>query len=95
MNAKFDSGVLEHGKRYMICIHADKDLLKHELWEEELPAVSSCSDGVVVDLTKPTAGNVWIGLEKGTLFQVGHNIKTVLIYATPLKIFMILVRPCL
>ncbi|XP_022107048.1 uncharacterized protein LOC110988105 [Acanthaster planci] len=52
---------LEHGKRYRICIHADEVTVQHELWNEPLPAVSSCSDGVVVDTTPPTPGSVWIG----------------------------------
>ncbi|XP_022103295.1 uncharacterized protein LOC110986023 [Acanthaster planci] len=60
---------LSHGKRYRICIHADEVTLKHELWEELLPAVSSCSDGVVVDTTPPTPGSVWIGWSQHQIYQ--------------------------
>ncbi|XP_022102003.1 uncharacterized protein LOC110985345 [Acanthaster planci] len=60
---------LEHGMRYRICIHADEVTLEHELWKEELPAVSSCSDGVVVDTTPPTPGPVWIGWSQHRTYQ--------------------------
>ncbi|XP_038051300.1 uncharacterized protein LOC119724354 isoform X2 [Patiria miniata] len=61
--------VLEHGMRYRICIHADEMTLEHELWNEQLPAVSSCSDGVVIDTTPPTPGSVWIGWDQHQTYQ--------------------------
>ena len=61
---------LMHGKRYRICIHADQKTIKHEVWTETLPPVSSCSDGVVVDTTPPTPGSVWIGWNQHQVYQV-------------------------
>ncbi|XP_038050780.1 uncharacterized protein LOC119723938 isoform X2 [Patiria miniata] len=61
--------VLAHGMRYRICIHADAVTLEHELWNEPLPAVSSCSDGVVIDTTPPTPGSVWIGWNQHQTYQ--------------------------
>ncbi|XP_038050540.1 uncharacterized protein LOC119723761 [Patiria miniata] len=61
--------VLAHGKRYRICIHADEVTLEHELWNEPLPAVSTCSDGVVIDTTPPTPGSVWIGWNRHQAYQ--------------------------
>ncbi|XP_038057739.1 uncharacterized protein LOC119729229 [Patiria miniata] len=61
--------VLHHGKRYRICIHADEVTLEHELWNELLPAVSRCSDGVVIDTTPPTPGSVWIGWDQHQTYQ--------------------------
>ncbi|XP_022103276.1 uncharacterized protein LOC110986013 isoform X2 [Acanthaster planci] len=60
---------LLHGRRYRICIRADEVTLEHELWNEPLPAVSSCSDGVVVDTTPPTPGSVWIGWSQHQNYQ--------------------------
>ncbi|XP_041351011.1 uncharacterized protein LOC121369994 [Gigantopelta aegis] len=51
---------LERGKHYYICIYAKEKVLKHEKWTELLPEVKECSDGVVLDLTKPLGGRVWV-----------------------------------
>ncbi|XP_035661568.1 uncharacterized protein LOC118405866 [Branchiostoma floridae] len=51
---------LQHGRRYHICVHANKTLQVFEKWSMELPAVSACSDGITVDHTPPTPGKVWI-----------------------------------
>ncbi|XP_078661603.1 uncharacterized protein LOC144905733 [Branchiostoma floridae x Branchiostoma belcheri] len=51
---------LQQGRRYHICIHANKTLQVFETFSQELPAVSACSDGVTVDRTPPTPGRVWI-----------------------------------
>ncbi|XP_038050879.1 uncharacterized protein LOC119724031 [Patiria miniata] len=65
--------VLVHGKRYRICIHADEVTLEHEFWNEPLPAVSSCSDGVVIDTTPPTPGSVWIGWDRHQTYQTSSS----------------------
>ena len=52
---------LEEGDRYYVYIHAPAITLAHELWDEPLQAVSSCSNGIVVDTQAPVAGEVWIG----------------------------------
>ena len=64
---------LEHGRRYLVCVHADNTTLEYERWTQTLPAVSACSDGVVVDLTPPSPGAVWIGQEQPHPYQVGHE----------------------
>ena len=70
MNELFEHNELIHGTRYTVCLHADRKLIQHETWIEDLPATSSCSDGVVVDFTPPTEGRLWIGHNPGTLYQV-------------------------
>ncbi|XP_038071216.1 uncharacterized protein LOC119740085 [Patiria miniata] len=60
---------LQHGSCYRICIHANRVVLQHETWNQTLPSVSSCSDGVVVDTTPPTPGSVWIGGGQHQAFQ--------------------------
>ncbi|XP_022105050.1 uncharacterized protein LOC110986986 isoform X2 [Acanthaster planci] len=64
---------LEHGKRYRICIHADEVTLEHQGWNEQLPAVSSCSNGVVIDTTPPTPGSVWVGGNKHQHYQSSNS----------------------
>ena len=72
MNEIFESSnVLVHGTRYTVCVHADLTVIQHETWIETLDPVSSCSDGIVVDLTPPTAGQLWIGSNSGIVYQVG------------------------
>ncbi|WAR04731.1 hypothetical protein MAR_020100, partial [Mya arenaria] len=56
MNAKFDVGVIKHGKRYIVCIHANETYLYHEKWTQHLDEFMECSDGVTVDITPPIAG---------------------------------------
>jgi hypothetical protein len=71
MNEIFEgSDQLIHGTRYTVCVHADYTTMLHETWTEELQEISACSDGIVIDLTPPTAGIVWIGSNRGTLYQV-------------------------
>ncbi|XP_071964161.1 uncharacterized protein [Antedon mediterranea] len=60
---------LKHGSKYFICIHAEKTMKYHEKWTEVLPELSSCSDGVVIDLTPPTPGDVWLGWQRGNIYQ--------------------------
>ncbi|XP_071954211.1 uncharacterized protein [Antedon mediterranea] len=60
---------LKHGSKYFICIHAEKTTKYHEKWTEYLPELSSCSDGVVIDHTPPTQGDVWLGWKKGDRYQ--------------------------
>ncbi|WAR06111.1 hypothetical protein MAR_021480 [Mya arenaria] len=58
MNAKFDAGVITHGKRYIVCIHANETYLYHEKWTQHLDEFMECSDGVTVDITPPIAGRM-------------------------------------
>ncbi|XP_078701246.1 uncharacterized protein LOC144927586 [Branchiostoma floridae x Branchiostoma belcheri] len=55
-----DNLALQQGRRYHICIHANKTLQEYETFSQWLPAVSACSDGITVDRTPPTPGRVWI-----------------------------------
>lgn len=66
---KFKEGELHHGQRYIVCIHTEYTEIQHEKWTQVLPEINTCSDGIVVDLTPPTAGNVWIGT-RGQRYQV-------------------------
>ena len=36
--------------------------------------VKTCSDGVTVDLTPPTPGHVWIGIDLTEIYQVNIRI---------------------
>ncbi|XP_061193435.1 uncharacterized protein LOC133201664 [Saccostrea echinata] len=69
INFKFKEGELEHGQRYMVCIHAAYTEIKYEKWTQVLPEINECSDGIVVDLTPPVPGKVWIGNE-GVQYQI-------------------------
>ncbi|XP_021356985.1 uncharacterized protein LOC110452658 [Mizuhopecten yessoensis] len=69
VNIEFGPGELQHGSRYIVCLHADITVIQQETWVQTLEAVSVCSDGVVVDLSPPTPGNVWIGHTPGSMFQ--------------------------
>ncbi|XP_078700910.1 uncharacterized protein LOC144927390 [Branchiostoma floridae x Branchiostoma belcheri] len=55
-----DNLALQQGRRYHICIHANRTTQVFETFSQELPAVSACSDGITVDRTPPTPGRVWI-----------------------------------
>ncbi|XP_070573612.1 uncharacterized protein [Ptychodera flava] len=55
---------LHHGYRYYVCVHAEATRKEYEKTELLLPETSACSDGIVVDQTPPTHGNVWIGSVK-------------------------------
>ncbi|XP_061176007.1 uncharacterized protein LOC133184958 [Saccostrea echinata] len=68
INVKFGDGELEHGQRYIVCIHTEYTEIQHEKWTQVLPEINECSDGVVVDLTPPSVGNVWIG-KQGQQYQ--------------------------
>lgn len=70
MNEIFTADELKHGTRYIVCVHADLKVIDRGTWMEELPAVSTCSDGVVVDLTPPMAGKVWISHSPDIRYQV-------------------------
>lgn len=70
MNEVFSAGDLVHGTRYIVCVHADYKEIDRDTWVEVLAAVSTCSDGVVVDLTSPTAGAVWISHSPSVRYQV-------------------------
>ena len=69
MNVEFEPGDLIHGRRYIICIHANAMVLHHEFWDEELPDISTCSDGVTVDIYPPIPAAVWL-YEKSASYQV-------------------------
>jgi hypothetical protein len=56
--------------RYTVCVHADRKLIERETWIEELVAINACSDGIIVDLTPPTKGRLWIGTNPGISYQV-------------------------
>ncbi|VDI63397.1 Hypothetical predicted protein, partial [Mytilus galloprovincialis] len=60
---------LEHGKRYIVCIHAPRKEVEYEKWTEVLYETNICSDGVTVDLTPPTPGHVWIGIDHNRPYQ--------------------------
>ncbi|XP_033124572.1 uncharacterized protein LOC117122905, partial [Anneissia japonica] len=60
---------LKHGSKYFICIHADETTKHYEEWTDVLPALSSCSDGVVIDHTPPSRGDVWLGWQRGDIYQ--------------------------
>ncbi|CAG2200973.1 unnamed protein product [Mytilus edulis] len=60
---------LEHGKRYIVCIHAPRTEIQFEKWTEVLEETNTCSDGVTVDLTPPTPGHVWIGIDPDKKYQ--------------------------
>jgi hypothetical protein len=70
VNVELSSGELEHGRRYIICIHSNASKIEHEFWDQELQEIDECSNGITVDLTPPVAADVWIGNEKEDLFQV-------------------------
>ncbi|KAK3101903.1 hypothetical protein FSP39_007221, partial [Pinctada imbricata] len=72
-NFKFDKGTLTHGERYLVCLHGDRTEIQHEKWLQILPDLNTCSDGVVVDLTPPTAGDVWITNIPGTQYQTSTS----------------------
>ena len=75
MNAIFTNNELVHGQRYIVCIHADPTEIKYEEWTLYLDEISSCSNGVTVDLTPPRAGRVWIGHNPKINYQVYLNFK--------------------
>lgn len=70
INVEFNDKSLTHGHRYIICIHADNVTYDYEKWTEFLDEMNACSDGVVVDLTPPKEGKVWIGNNRGIKYQV-------------------------
>lgn len=61
---------LDHGKRYIVCIHAPRIVHRYEKWNETFPEISACSDGITVDMTPPRPGNAWIGLDSSERYQV-------------------------
>ncbi|XP_053400999.1 uncharacterized protein LOC128557566 [Mercenaria mercenaria] len=73
VNVQFGEDELTHGRRYIICIHANASKLQHEFWEQDLGEIDECSSGVTVDLTPPVTADVWIGNEKKHLFQTSTS----------------------
>ncbi|KAL5007590.1 hypothetical protein ScPMuIL_016396 [Solemya velum] len=71
VNVAFSPGELSHGKRYKVCLHAEEKIVHNEQWAEDLtlPEVSACSDGIVVDLTEPLPGEVWISSRRSVEYQ--------------------------
>lgn len=47
------------------------------MWTQVLPELNICSDGIMVDLTPPTPGQVWIGNVQGTKFQVSFLVSLI------------------
>ena len=70
MNAMFEENIIQHGHRYVVCIHANATVNVFEKWTQELPEISVCSNGITVDLTPPTPNDVWIGNQYGQKYQV-------------------------
>ncbi|XP_052095905.1 uncharacterized protein LOC127731087 [Mytilus californianus] len=64
---------LQHGHRYIVCIHANKSEIKYEKWTETLEEVNDCSDGVTVDLTPPSPGQVWAGNNPNSNYQTSSS----------------------
>ncbi|CAC5407073.1 unnamed protein product [Mytilus coruscus] len=62
---------LEHGKRYIVCIHAPRKEVEYEKWTEVLKETNTCSDGVTVDLTPPTPGSTKGGTDIFPFTSVG------------------------
>ena len=52
---------LKEGQRYHICVLANATDLRFEKSTQHLEQVSTCSNGIIVDTTPPTAGEVWVG----------------------------------
>ncbi|XP_076113973.1 uncharacterized protein LOC143082259 [Mytilus galloprovincialis] len=73
MNEEFTHNELVHGTRYTVCIYAPQTAIVNEDWILQLPAVSACSDGIIVDLTPPTAGRLWIGHNINTIYQTSDS----------------------
>ena len=72
INVKFKEGELEHGHRYIVCIHTQYTEIHFEKWTQVLPEINTCSDGIRVDLTPPSPGNIWIG-KPGQRYQVNQT----------------------
>ncbi|CAC5375033.1 unnamed protein product [Mytilus coruscus] len=68
---------LTHGRQYSVCIYAPKTVIEHEKWTETLDTVTSCSDGVTVDLAPPVPGKVWIGPDPFVFYQTSSSDITV------------------
>ena len=66
----FDDDVITHGRRYVVCIHANATTNIFEKWIQELTDISVCSNGITVDLTPPTPNACWIGNENHQHYQV-------------------------
>ncbi|XP_076117799.1 uncharacterized protein LOC143085385 [Mytilus galloprovincialis] len=73
MNELFSNNELVHGTRYTVCVHANPIQITRETWIEYLEEINSCSDGIVVDLTPPVAGRLWIGLNPGIVYQTSNT----------------------
>ncbi|CAG2234222.1 unnamed protein product [Mytilus edulis] len=73
MNELFSNNELVHGTRYTVCVHANPIQITRETWIEYLEEINSCSDGIVVDLTPPVAGRLWIGVNPGIVYQTSNT----------------------
>ncbi|XP_063415906.1 uncharacterized protein LOC134697555 [Mytilus trossulus] len=73
MNELFSNNELVHGTRYTVCVHANPIQIPRETWIEYLEEINACSDGIVVDLTPPVAGRLWIGLNPGLIYQTSNT----------------------
>ena len=66
---------LDEGTRYHVCVYANATTLQHEKWQEHLPELSVCTNGVTVDTEPPVGGSVWIGSSKEhQSYQVCGNV---------------------
>jgi hypothetical protein len=57
-----------------VCVHANPREIQNEKWIRILPEVNACSDGIIVDLTPPTTGNIWIG----NVPTITHQVRYIL-----------------
>lgn len=62
----------------------------YEKWTQVLPEINECSDGIVVDLTPPVAGKVWIGNRQGVEYQVKLTQGIFKINSHAVKLFFLL-----
>ncbi|KAI8507103.1 hypothetical protein Bbelb_155420, partial [Branchiostoma belcheri] len=65
---------LEHGKRYIMCVHANETSRQFETWTDTYPEVAACSSGVTVDTSPPVPGEVWIGTSRQSGYQKDYEI---------------------
>ncbi|KAI8485722.1 hypothetical protein Bbelb_365560, partial [Branchiostoma belcheri] len=64
---------MEHGKRYIMCVHANETSRQFETWTDTYPEVSACSSGVTVDTSPPVPGEVWIGTSRQSGYQTSTS----------------------
>ena len=54
---------MHEGQRFYICIYSNGTDIDFEKFDQHLPEVDECSNGIVVDIGPPTQGHVYIGSE--------------------------------